>query len=178
MKPFRLWRTNKPNMLVLGIDPGIAITGYGLIRTDDRSDYECITYGTVTTKACLPDAERLKILYDELTQLIILHRPDSSAVEKLFFQKNVKTAISVGQARGVAMLTLAQGGLPITEYTPNEVKQTVCGYGNAGKNQVQRMVQTLLRLPELPKPDDAADALAVAICHINHQSYQRLSQQQ
>jgi crossover junction endodeoxyribonuclease RuvC len=165
-------------MLVLGIDPGIAITGYGMVRTDDRSDYECITYGVVTTKAGLPDAERLKIIYDELTQLILLHRPDSSAVEKLFFQKNVKTAISVGQARGVAMLTLAEGHLPITEYTPNEIKQTVCGYGNAGKTQVQRMVQTLLRLEELPKPDDAADALAVAICHINHQSYQRLTQQE
>lgn len=165
-------------MLVLGIDPGIAITGYGLVRTDDRSDYECITYGVVTTKAGLPDAERLKIIYDELTQLILLHRPDSSAVEKLFFQKNVKTAISVGQARGVAMLTLAEAHLPITEYTPNEIKQTVCGYGNAGKAQVQRMVQTLLRLEELPKPDDAADALAVAICHINHQSYQRLTQQE
>jgi crossover junction endodeoxyribonuclease RuvC len=165
-------------MLVLGIDPGIAITGYGLVRTDDRSDYQCVAYGVVTTKAGLPDAERLKILYDELTQLILLHRPDTSAVEKLFFQKNVKTAISVGQARGVAMLTLAEGNLPITEYTPNEIKQTVCGYGNAGKTQVQRMVQTLLRLEELPKPDDAADALAVAICHINHQSYQRLTQQQ
>ncbi len=177
MKPFRPWRTNKPDMLVLGIDPGIAITGYGLVRTDDRSDYECITYGVVATKAGLSDAERLKILYDELTQLILLHRPDSSAVEKLFFQKNVKTAISVGQARGVAMLTLAQGNLPIMEYTPNEIKQTVCGYGSAGKVQVQRMVQALLRLPELPKPDDAADALAVAICHINHQSYQQLSRQ-
>lgn len=164
-------------MLVLGIDPGLAITGYGLVQTDDNSDYVCITYGVVTTKAGLSDAERLEILYNELTQLVLLHRPDSSAVEKLFFQKNVKTAISVGQARGVVMLTLAQGSLPISEYTPNEIKQTVCGYGNASKTQVQRMVQTLLRLPELPKPDDAADALAVAICHINHQPYQQLSEQ-
>ena len=157
-------------MLVLGIDPGIAITGYGLVRTDPRNDYECLTYGAITTKAGLPDAERLNVLFDELTQLILLHQPDTSAVEKLFFQKNVTTAISVGQARGVAMLTLAQAHLPIAEYTPNEIKQTVTGYGSAGKSQVQRMVQTLLNLPEIPKPDDAADALAVAICHIHHQS--------
>jgi len=159
-------------MLVLGIDPGIAITGYGLIQTDHRNDYKCVTYGVITTQAGLPDAERLNILFDELTQLILLHQPDISAVEKLFFQKNVKTAISVGQARGVTMLTLAQAGLPITEYTPNEIKQTVCGYGSAGKSQVQRMVQALLSLPELPKPDDAADALAVAICHVHHLSSQ------
>jgi crossover junction endodeoxyribonuclease RuvC len=158
-------------MLVLGIDPGIAITGYGLIRTDDRDEYACVDYGVITTPAGMPDAERLQILFDQLSDIINLHRPDSSAVEKLFFQKNVKTAISVGQARGVAMLTLAQAGLSIAEYTPNEVKQAVCGYGNAGKGQVQRMVQALLQLKDLPKPDDAADALAVAICHIGNYSY-------
>jgi len=161
-------------MLVLGIDPGIAITGYGLIRTDDRSNYNCIDYGVIKTSADLPDAERLKILFEGLTQLIASHCPDSSAVEKLFFQKNVKTAISVGQARGVAMLSLAQANLPVHEYTPNEVKQTVCGYGSADKQQVQRMVQTLLNLEEFPKPDDAADALAVAICHIHHQTFNNL----
>jgi crossover junction endodeoxyribonuclease RuvC len=164
-------------MLVFGIDPGIAITGYGIIRTDQKNEYQCVDYGIVTTKSSLPDAERLNLLYTALTDLISLHQPDSSAVEKLFFQKNVKTAISVGQARGVAMLTLAQAHLPIQEYTPNEIKQTVCGYGSAGKQQVQRMVQSLLHLKELPKPDDAADALAVAICHINHQSFNRLIDQ-
>jgi len=158
-------------MLVLGIDPGIAITGYGFIRTDDQNDYACIDYGVITTKASLTDPERLKILFEGLTELISLHCPDVSAVEKLFFQKNVKTAISVGQARGVTMLTLAQSALPVFEYTPNEIKQTVCGYGGAGKQQVQRMVQTLLHLEKLPKPDDAADALAAAICHIHHQSF-------
>jgi crossover junction endodeoxyribonuclease RuvC len=163
-------------MLVMGIDPGIAITGYGILRTDKRNDYQCIDYGVVSTKAGLPDAERLQILYDGLTKLIHLHRPDSSAVEKLFFQKNVKTAIAVGQARGVALLTLAQAGLPVQEYTPNDIKQTVCGYGHAGKQQVQRMVQTLLHLDECPKPDDAADALAVAICHINYQSFNDILQ--
>lgn len=161
-------------MLVLGIDPGIAITGYGFIRTDDRNNYNCIDYGVITTDAGLTDAERLKILFEGLTQLITSHCPDSSAVEKLFFQKNVKTAISVGQARGVAILSLALADLPVHEYTPNEVKQTVCGYGSAEKQQVQRMVQTLLHLDELPKPDDAADALAVAICHIHHQTFNDL----
>jgi crossover junction endodeoxyribonuclease RuvC len=164
-------------MLVLGIDPGIAITGYGLVRTSQQNDYQCVDYGAVTTPAKLEDYERLKILFDELSVLIKQYQPESSAVEKLFFQKNVRTAISVGQARGVAMLTLAQAGLPVREYTPNEVKQTVCGYGNAGKRQVQRMVQTLLNLNELPSPDDAADALAVAICHIHHQSFNNRIQQ-
>jgi crossover junction endodeoxyribonuclease RuvC len=164
-------------MLVLGIDPGIAITGYGLIQTSPQNNYQCVDYGVVTTPAKLDDAERLKTLFDELTGLIHKYQPDSSAVEKLFFQKNVRTAISVGQARGVAMLTLARADLLVKEYTPNEVKQTVCGYGNAGKRQVQRMVQTLLSLEDLPKPDDAADALAVAICHIHHQSFSNRIQQ-
>jgi len=164
-------------MLVLGIDPGIAITGYGLVQTGQRDEYQCLDYGAVTTPAKLDDTERLKILFDELTALIHQFSPDSSAVEKLFFQKNVRTAISVGQARGVAMLTLAQAELSVSEYTPNEVKQTVCGYGNADKRQVQRMVQTLLYLDDLPKPDDAADALAVAICHIHHQSFSNRIQQ-
>jgi len=158
-------------MLVLGIDPGIAITGYGLIQTGARDAYQCIDFGVVTTPPNLADYERLKILFDELTALISQHNPDSSAVEKLFFQKNIRTAVSVGQARGVAMLILAQAKLPVKEYTPNEIKQTVCGYGNAGKRQVQRMIQTLLNLDSLPKPDDAADALAVAICHIHNQSF-------
>ena len=158
-------------MLVLGIDPGIAITGYGLVQIENRNEVKCIHYGVVTTPPGIEDATRLKILFNELTDLIQYHRPDSSAVEKLFFQKNVRTALAVGQARGVAMLTLAQADCPIKEYTPNEIKQTVCGYGNASKSQVQRMVQTLLQLDELPRPDDAADALAVAICHIHHQSF-------
>jgi crossover junction endodeoxyribonuclease RuvC len=158
-------------MLVLGIDPGLAITGFGIIQSDQQNNYRCLDYGVITTQAHSSDAERLKTLYETLTDIVQRHHPDTSAVEKLFFQKNVKTAIAVGQARGVAMLTLAQANLPVKEYTPNEVKQTVCGYGNAGKAQVQRMVKTLLNLEEIPKPDDAADALAVAICHINHQSF-------
>ena len=158
-------------MRILGIDPGLATTGFGIIRSNRQDNYECLEFGIISTEAGLPDADRLKVLFASITDLIQNHQPDSCAVEKLFFQKNVKTALSVGQARGVVLLTLAQADLPVNEYTPNEVKQSVCGYGNAAKSQVQRMVQTLLQLDELPKPDDAADALAVAICHIHHQSF-------
>ena len=158
-------------MLVLGIDPGLATTGYGIVRSGLQNEYECLEYGVISTEGGQPDADRLTLLFSALTELIHHHQPDFSAVEKLFIQKNVKTALSVGQARGVTLLTLAQANLPVYEYTPNEVKQTVCGYGNAEKIQVQRMVQTLLQLDDLPTPDDAADALAVAICHIHHQSF-------
>ena len=161
-------------MLVLGIDPGIAITGYGFIKTDQHHQYSCVDYGVIRTQADLSDPSRLIVLFDALTELIGRYRPDTSTVEKLFFQRNVKTALSVGQARGVVMLALAQANLPIHEYTPNEIKQTITGYGNAGKRQIQRMVQTLLNLDDLPKPDDAADALAVGICHIHHQSFNNL----
>ena len=158
-------------MRILGIDPGLATTGYGLIQAGSQAQYQCIEFGIISTPAGLPDADRLKILFADLTNLIDRHQPESSAVEKLYFQKNVKTALSVGQARGVTLLVLAQAGLPIFEYNPNVVKQTVCDYGNADKNQVQHMVQNLLNLKELPKPDDAADALALAICHFHHQSF-------
>jgi crossover junction endodeoxyribonuclease RuvC len=120
----------------------------------------------------MPD--RLASLYEQLQEIILLHRPDSSAVEKLFFQKNVKTALSVGQGRGVVLLALAQAHLPVGEYTPNEIKQAVTGYGSAGKQQMQEMVRLLLRLDKRPKPDDAADALAVAICHLHSSRYQSL----
>jgi crossover junction endodeoxyribonuclease RuvC len=163
-------------MLVLGIDPGIAITGYGLIQIGDRNDYQPVDFGVITTEPGLPDSERLAILYDALNNLLENHEVDTGAVEKLFFQRNVKTAFSVGQARGVTLLALSKNKIPISEYTPNEVKQTVCGYGNAEKMQVQRMVQTLLALDDLPRPDDAADALAVAICHINHLSFNNFVQ--
>jgi len=163
-------------MRVLGIDPGLATTGFGIIRANGQDDYECLEYGIISTEAGFPDADRLHVIYSCITELIQDHQLDSCAVEKLFFQKNVKTALSVGQARGVVLLTLAQAGLTVNEYTPNEVKQSVCGYGNAAKSQVQRMVQTLLNLEELPKPDDAADALAVAICDIHHQSFNQYIQ--
>jgi len=154
-------------MLVIGIDPGTAITGYGLVRERETdSALECVAYGAVTTPAGMPLPQRLLIIYRELKAVIALHRPDTGAVEKLFFQKNVTTAMSVGQGRGVAMLTLAEAGLEVGEYTPLQVKQAVSGYGGADKKQMQYMVRVLLSLDEIPKPDDAADALAVAICHL------------
>lgn len=156
---------------VLGIDPGTATTGFGLVRDLPDGRLEAIEFGIVQTPAGLPAHRRLSLLYRELAQLLLLHRPDSCAVEKLFFQRNISTAIAVGQARGVVLLAVAEADLDVFEYTPNEVKQAVAGYGSAGKRQVQEMVRTLLVLPEIPKPDDAADALAVAITHLNTRRY-------
>lgn len=153
-------------MLVIGIDPGTATTGFGLVR-DTAQGLEVVDFGAILTPADLPQAERLVMLYDELKKILFLHRPDSAAVEKLFFSRNVTTAITVGQARGVVLLSMAQSGLPVGEYTPMEVKQAVAGYGGADKNQVQQMVRALLNLESIPKPDDAADALAIAICHLH-----------
>ena len=161
-------------MLVLGIDPGTAITGYGFVEEDDRGQMRSVAHGAIETPANMPMEERLLLLYHELTKLILLHRPESGAVEKLFFQRNVRTAISVGQARGVALLGLAEANLPVAEYSPMEVKQAVTGYGGADKNQVQQMVRAILNLEDIPKPDDAADALAVAICHLHSTKMQSL----
>lgn len=155
-------------MLVLGIDPGTAITGYGLVRQLDDGTLALVDYGAVLTSPDQPMPERLLNLHQGLMKIIDLHRPDCGAVEKLFFQKNVRTALAVGQARGVALLALAENNISLAEYTPLEVKQAVTGYGGADKNQIQQMVSVLLNLTELPKPDDAADALAVAICHVNN----------
>jgi crossover junction endodeoxyribonuclease RuvC len=157
--------------LVLGIDPGTATTGYGLVRLTPAGDLEAVTFGVIVTPPHTPAHERLKMLYDDLKELLAVHHPDSCAVERLFFQRNVSTAMAVGQARGVVLLALAQAGLEVAEYTPNEVKQAVAGYGSADKHQVQEMVRTLLLLPEIPKPDDAADALAIAITHLHTRKY-------
>jgi crossover junction endodeoxyribonuclease RuvC len=154
-------------MLVIGIDPGTATTGYGLVRELPDGSIQVVDYGAILTPSSMAMPERLMELHQRLSELLFLHRPDSGAVEKLFFQRNVRTALSVGQGRGVVLLTLAQAGLPVAEYTPLEVKQAVAGYGGADKLQVQYMVRALLDLPEIPKPDDAADALAIAICHVH-----------
>lgn len=163
-------------MLVLGIDPGIAITGYGLVREGSDTDAEMVAYGAVRTPAELELPERLQLVYAGVKAVIEEFQPDSAAVERLLFGKNVTTAMAVGQARGVTVLALVDGGLPITEYTPAIIKQSVAGYGNASKSQVQEMVRLLLNLEEIPKPDDAADALAVAITHLHsaryHSSYE------
>lgn len=157
--------------LVLGIDPGTATTGFGLVRELPDGSLQMVEYGVITTPKDTPAHHRLAQLYHELQKLILLHQPESAAVEKLFFQRNVSTAIAVGQARGVAMLAIAEANLDVAEYTPNEVKQAVVGYGSADKKQVQEMVRVLLTLPVIPKPDDAADALAIAITHIHTRRY-------
>ena len=161
-------------MLALGIDPGTATTGYGLVLETETGSLEVVAYGVIQTPPNMPMPERLLELFHQLRQLIHLHCPGCGAVEKLFFEKNVRTAISVGQARGVALLALAEAGLQIGEYTPLEVKQAVAGYGGADKNQVQQMVKALLALSDIPRPDDAADALAIAICHLHTTQITRL----
>ncbi len=153
-------------MLVLGIDPGTAITGYGLVQ-ETGEGLALVDCGVITTPAGQSLPLRLQTIYQGLTSLIERTRPSTAAVEELFFGRNVRTALSVGQARGVTLLALADAGLPIYEYKPLEIKQAIAGYGNAGKEQVQEMVRMLLGLPDVPRPDDAADAVAVAICHIH-----------
>jgi crossover junction endodeoxyribonuclease RuvC len=154
-------------MQVIGIDPGTAITGYGIVREDDSGNLVAVVYGVIQTPAKKPMPERLVQLYRRMKEIVLLHQPDCAAVEKLFFQKNVRTAISVGQGRGVAILALAEAGIAVAEYTPLAIKQAVTGYGGADKGQIQQMVRVLLNLDDVPKPDDAADALAVAICHLH-----------
>ncbi len=154
-------------MITLGIDPGTAITGYGIIKEEQDGTLIVLDFGVIRTSADLSQAERLAQLYQKIKQLILLHHPEMGAVEKLFFERNVRTALHVGQARGVTLLAMAEARLQIGEYTPLEVKQAVAGYGGADKNQVQQMVRTILALDGVPHPDDAADALAVAICHIH-----------
>ncbi|EHQ88009.1 crossover junction endodeoxyribonuclease RuvC [Desulfosporosinus youngiae] len=151
-------------MIILGIDPGTAIMGYGLIE-QKGTVLSALDYACWRTPAHTPLAERLLMLYEHIDPYLTVHKPDHIAVEELFFNRNTTTALAVGHARGVVLLTGAQHGIPIYEYTPLQVKQAVVGYGKAEKNQVQQMVRGLLRLNDIPKPDDTADALALAICH-------------
>ena len=152
--------------IILGIDPGIADTGYGVIKSEG-SRFTCLAYGSVKTSSKLDLVTRLEILHCELDKIIKKHKPDYATIEQLFFNKNVRTALIVGQARGVALLTLKENKLQIFDYTPSQVKSAVSSYGQASKLQVQKMVKLILHLEELPQPDDAADALAIAICGIN-----------
>ncbi|MFT3891974.1 MAG: crossover junction endodeoxyribonuclease RuvC [Anaerolineales bacterium] len=157
--------------LALGIDPGTATTGYGLVRLAQDGSLVAVKYGVILTPKDASAPARLEMLYDQLCSLLEEYQPDTAAVEKLFFSRNVTTAIAVGQARGVVLLALQQSGVEPFEYTPNEVKQAVAGYGSADKRQVQEMVRALLQLEFIPKPDDAADALAIAITHLNTKRY-------
>ena len=158
-------------MRILGIDPGYAILGYGIIELTGNHFSVC-DYGAVTTDANQDMPDRLKYLYQELMEIIARFKPDVVAIEALFFNKNTKTALLVGQARGIAVLCGANSGLAVFDYTPLQVKQGIVGYGRADKKQVQIMVKTILNLAEVPKPDDTADALAVAICHGHSMQYQ------
>jgi crossover junction endodeoxyribonuclease RuvC len=160
--------------IALGIDPGTAILGYAVVAARG-SELSMIACDVITTPAGMPLAQRLQLLYDGLSKIVSTYRPHEAAMEELFFAKNARTALMVGQARGVAMLALANGGLSIAEYTPKQVKQAVTGYGGANKEQVGEMVRILLRLSSIPRPDDAADAAAVAICHLHMASFSRLS---
>lgn len=149
---------------VLGIDPGIAIVGYSILDFENNK-FKLIEYGCVTTSSTSPLTERLKFIYMEMENIIREFKPQDMAIEELFFNKNVKTAITVAQARGVEILSGINNGLSVYEYTPLQVKQGIVGYGRADKFQVQQSVKNLLRLDHIPKPDDAADAIAIAICH-------------
>ncbi|MDD2422049.1 MAG: crossover junction endodeoxyribonuclease RuvC [Heliobacteriaceae bacterium] len=150
-------------MVILGIDPGTARCGYGLVRIEGNR-LTVIAQGLISTTPQQPLSSRLLLIFDRLEGLIATYRPQRVAIEELFFSRNTATAMAVGQARGVILLAAARAGLPVSEYKPTEVKQAVTGYGRAEKSQVQAMVRVLLALPELPRPDDVADALAVAIC--------------
>lgn len=153
--------------IILGIDPGIADTGFGVVKKTERNSLKCLEYGSIQTKAGLALSVRLELLGNELTSLIKKYKPELISVEELFFCKNVKTALVVGHARGVILYVACQNKVPVVEYTPLQIKQAVSAYGKADKQQVQRMVKMILNLREIPKPDDAADGLAAAICASN-----------
>ncbi len=151
-------------MRILGIDPGYGITGFGLLDAQ-RSQFRLLNCGAITTPPNTDFAWRLEVIYNDVTELLRVSRPDAVAIEELFFGHNVTTGINVAQSRGVILLAIHQAGLPIFEYKPVQVKQAVVGYGNASKHQVQDMTRRLLHLQAMPKPDDAADAIAIALCH-------------
>ncbi len=152
-------------MRIIGIDPGTGILGFGVIDVLAPGKVQLVDGGVIRTPVKQPDNERLKTIYDELTEIIKHNKPDIMSVEKLFFAQNVTTAMSVSQARGVVLLCGEQNGLTLFEYTPLQIKQAITGYGRADKKQMQEMVRVILGLEEVPKPDDCADALAAAICH-------------
>jgi crossover junction endodeoxyribonuclease RuvC len=153
-------------MIILGLDPGTATTGYGIIRQNPKrkEEFEILDFGVITTKKTESDAARLAVLAKDLTAILKKFKPERVGVERLFFTTNQKTAMVVSQARGVALLVCEQNKIPLAEFTPLQVKSTLCGYGKADKRQVQLMVQRTFKLKSLPRPDDAADALAIALC--------------
>mgnify|MGYP001254108475 CR=1 FL=1 len=161
-------------MRILGLDPGTATTGYGIIDAAEDGRLTAVSFGAITTPADAAMPQRLQTIQRELQQLLDDYQPDTAGIEEVFFGRNITTAITVGQARGVLLLTLANAGLPIGEYSPPKIKEAVTGYGKADKTQVQMMVRNLLDLEETPRPDDAADGLAVAITHYQYQRHEAL----
>ena len=159
-------------MIILGIDPGTAATGYGLIKIE-KGNIQIIDWGCIKTLAGVSPGLRLQTIYGELNKIIKKFKPDVAVIEKLFFNQNVKTALSVGQARGVVLLVVTKYGLEVGEYTPLEVKLALTGYGRAQKRQVQEMVKRVFKMEEIPKPDDAADALAIALCYVHSHGLDR-----
>ena len=151
-------------MRILGIDPGYGITGFGIVDAQ-RNNFQLLQYGAITTPAGTDFPLRLQMIYNDMTELLMVAKPDAVAIEELFFGQNVTTGIGVAQSRGVILLAIQQAGIPIFQYKPMQVKQAVVGYGNATKHQVQDMTKRILHLQSTPKPDDAADAIAIALCH-------------
>ncbi len=151
-------------MRILGIDPGYAIVGYGVVDYD-KNRFSTVGFGAITTKANTPFEERLNVIYNDMLEIIDKYKPQELAIEKLYFNTNTTTAIDVAQARGVIVLAAHQRGVKVNQYTPLQVKQAITGYGRAEKHQVMEMVKSFLNLKAVPKPDDTADALALAICH-------------
>ena len=151
-------------MRILGIDPGYGITGFAVVDAE-RNSYRLITCGAITTPAHTDFSARLEMIYEDMRKLLDMAKPDTVAIEELFFGQNVTTGIGVAQARGVVLLAIRQAGLEVTAYKPMQVKQALVGYGNASKHQMMDMTKRLLHLKEMPKPDDAADAIAIALCH-------------
>ena len=158
------------NMIILGIDPGIADTGFGIIKYE-KSKFQAINYGAIKTSKQDNLSARLNLLYKDISKLIKKYKPDRAAIEQIFFAKNAKTAITVAHARGIALLASEQAKCETQEFTPLQIKQALTGYGKADKNQIQQMVKTILNLKQIPKPDHAADALAIAICSAQTKSY-------
>lgn len=165
-------------MVVLGIDPGTATLGWGIIKRTEEVAYKVEAYGCIRTDKSNLFPRRLEEIHKKLGEIIKKYRPDIAAVEQLFFAKNMKTAVSVGEARGVAILAAVEANLAVAEYTPLQVKQSLIGYGRAEKKQMQKMLKVLLGLKDIPSPDDAADALAVALCHLNSQRMSELEKRE
>jgi crossover junction endodeoxyribonuclease RuvC len=172
-RPRRVERPQEYGHITIGIDPGTGTTGYGVVGLTQSGDFALLACGVIRTPPRTPMHYRLQELFNDLRDLVAEFHPQTMAVEKLFFGRNVTTAITVGQARGIVLLAAALDQLDVAEYTPAEVKQAIAGYGNASKRQVQEMVQRILELSEIPRPDDAADGVAIAVCHLQSLQYHR-----